>query len=61
MADDRGILREVWDGRLTVCFTLAQDEIEGEKPESVFVRHFILLFSTIILLIFVVSVKFSYE
>lgn len=34
MAHDRQILREVWDGRIPVCFTLAGDEVIGlEHPE----------------------------
>ncbi|XP_052807258.1 autophagy protein 5-like [Mya arenaria] len=36
MGDDRAILRENWDGRIPVCFSLAEDEIEQEKPENVF-------------------------
>jgi len=29
MADDREILRELWDGTLPVCFQLAQEEVYG--------------------------------
>ena len=28
MADDREVLREVWDGRIPACFTLASSEVE---------------------------------
>ncbi|XP_041350590.1 autophagy protein 5-like [Gigantopelta aegis] len=35
MADDREILREVWDGRVPVCFTLADEEVQTvETPDS---------------------------
>jgi autophagy-related protein 5 len=27
MAEDREILREIWEGRLPVCFTLATEEV----------------------------------
>ena len=27
MAEDREVLREIWEGRLPVCFTLATEEI----------------------------------
>eukprot|EP00794_Sanderia_malayensis_P016032 gene16032-17652_t len=34
MADDREVLREIWEGRVPVCFTLSQDEIATvEQPE----------------------------
>ncbi|XP_045197350.2 autophagy protein 5-like [Mercenaria mercenaria] len=36
MADDRGILRDVWEGKIPVCFTLAQDEVIAEQPEPVY-------------------------
>lgn len=39
MGDDRAILRDTWEGRLPVCFTLAEDEITAEKPDPVFVRY----------------------
>ncbi|KAH3738125.1 autophagy protein 5-like [Dreissena polymorpha] len=37
MGDDRAILREIWEGRIPVCFTLSKDEVETEKPEPVFI------------------------
>ncbi|KAL8566977.1 hypothetical protein ACOMHN_059777 [Nucella lapillus] len=37
MADDREILREVWDGRIPVCFILAHEEVDTlEEPEPYF-------------------------
>ena len=27
MAEDREVLREIWEGRLPVCFTLATEEV----------------------------------
>lgn len=38
MADDREVLREIWEGRIPVCFTLSQDEITTvEQPEPYYV------------------------
>ena len=38
MADDREVLREIWDGKIPVCFSLASEEIFGlEQPESLYV------------------------
>ena len=35
MADDREILREVWEGRLPVCFNISPDEITTvDQPEA---------------------------
>ena len=39
MASDRETLREVWDGRIPVCFTLSVEEIDSETPEPVFVSN----------------------
>jgi len=37
MADDREVLRELWDGRLPICFSLAADEvISVETPEPIY-------------------------
>ncbi|KAK7503046.1 hypothetical protein BaRGS_00005672 [Batillaria attramentaria] len=37
MAEDREILREVWDGRIPICFVLAREEIDTlEEPEPYF-------------------------
>ncbi|XP_071492809.1 autophagy protein 5-like [Diadema antillarum] len=33
MADDREVLREVWEGRIPLCFVLAEDESSMENPE----------------------------
>jgi len=38
MADDREVLRETWEGRIPVCFTLSQDEITTvEQPEPYYI------------------------
>jgi autophagy-related protein 5 len=37
MGDDRAILRDVWEGKIPVCFHLAQDEVIAEQPEPVYV------------------------
>ena len=37
MADDREVLREIWEGKLPVAFTLSPDEAENERPDTVFV------------------------
>ncbi|ESO88917.1 hypothetical protein LOTGIDRAFT_203132 [Lottia gigantea] len=34
MAEDREVLREIWEGRIPVCFSLAEEEIyTGEPPD----------------------------
>lgn len=38
MADDREILREIWDGKLPVCFKLAEEEVDTiQQPEPYYV------------------------
>jgi autophagy-related protein 5 len=38
MADDREILRETWDGRIPICFTLSPDEVYTmEQPDPFYV------------------------
>ena len=45
MADDREVLREIWEGRIPVCFTLSQDEITTvEQPEPFYVSDSLLYF-----------------
>ena len=47
MADDREVLRVVWDGRLPVCFNLSSDEVVTvEQPDPYYVRSCILDVST---------------
>jgi len=37
MATDREILREIWDGKLPICFTLNSEEVDGlQEPEPFF-------------------------
>lgn len=37
MADDREVLRELWDGRLPIRFSLASDEVVSmEQPDSIY-------------------------
>ncbi|KAK3097153.1 hypothetical protein FSP39_006880 [Pinctada imbricata] len=36
MAEDREIMRELWDGRVPVTFTLAEEEIDSEQPDPVY-------------------------
>ena len=44
MADDREVLREVWEGRIPICFNLSTDEVTTvEQPESYYVRSNYLL------------------
>jgi autophagy-related protein 5 len=34
MSSDREVLREVWQGRLPVCFSLAEEEVHGlQQPD----------------------------
>ena len=38
MAEDREMLRKVWDGKLPVCFTMAQEDIViTEQPDKQYV------------------------
>ncbi len=39
MADDKEVLREIWDGKVPVCFVLSLDEIVagGSEPLAQFV------------------------
>lgn len=43
MAEDREVLRYIWDGRLPVCFNLSSDEVVTvEQPDPYYVgRHHI--------------------
>lgn len=37
MANDREVLREIWEGRLPVCFTLDSDDVHGLRvPDPVY-------------------------
>ena len=38
MAEDREVLREVWEGKIPVCFQLAQEDIYTvDQPDPFFV------------------------
>lgn len=38
MANDREVLREIWDGKLPLCFQLDQEEImEIQQPDPFYV------------------------
>lgn len=40
MADDREILKELWEGRIPVRFSLPLEEVDsGEEPESIYVSN----------------------
>ena len=36
MADDKEILREVWEGKLPVCFRLAENEWGSNEPDDIY-------------------------
>jgi autophagy-related protein 5 len=36
MADDKEILREVWEGKLPVCFRLAENEWGSNEPDEIY-------------------------
>ncbi|KAL5010532.1 hypothetical protein ScPMuIL_012837 [Solemya velum] len=36
MAEDREILREIWEGKIPVCFTLASEEVHSEQPDPIY-------------------------
>lgn len=33
MANDREVLREVWEGKIPICFHLDEDEVVGLNPD----------------------------
>jgi len=37
MAEDREILKEVWQGKLPICFKLSSTECISTEPEEVYV------------------------
>ena len=42
MADDREVLKEIWEGKIPVHFTLAFDEIASvEQPEPLYASGYI--------------------
>ncbi|KAK3751566.1 hypothetical protein QZH41_017776, partial [Actinostola sp. cb2023] len=44
MAEDREVLREIWDGRIPVCFNLSSEEIVTvEQPEPYYVSVLLLV------------------
>lgn len=39
MADDREVLKEIWGGRLPICFRISPDEVVTvAQPEPYYVR-----------------------
>jgi autophagy-related protein 5 len=38
MAEDKEILKEIWDGKLPVCFKLAEGEWRSSDPEDIYVN-----------------------
>nr|AWV66691.1 autophagy-related protein 5 [Brachionus koreanus] len=36
MADDKEILKEIWDGKIPVCFKLAENEWRSSEPEEIY-------------------------
>lgn len=36
MSEDREILKEVWDGKLPICFRLSDDECNSAEPEELY-------------------------
>lgn len=44
MAEDREVLRYIWDGRLPVCFNLSSDEVVTvEQPDPYYVSCFLVI------------------
>lgn len=39
MAEDKEVLSKVWEGRLPVCFKLAQNEWRSAEPEEIYVSN----------------------
>ncbi len=38
MSEDREILKEVWDGKLPICFRLSDEERSSAEPEEIYVN-----------------------
>ncbi|RNA08579.1 autophagy 5 [Brachionus plicatilis] len=36
MADDKEILKEIWDGKIPICFKLAENEWRSSEPEEIY-------------------------
>ena len=36
MYDDREVLKEVWDGKLPICFKLSDEECSSNEPEEIY-------------------------
>lgn len=43
MAEDREILREIWEGKIPVCFALASEEVHSEQPDPIYVSIYVTL------------------
>lgn len=37
MSEDKEVLREIWDGKIPVCFKLSQEESGPNEPEDIYV------------------------
>lgn len=37
-SEDREVLKEVWDGKLPICFRLSDDECNSAEPDELYVR-----------------------
>jgi len=43
MADDREVLREIWDGKIPICFALFEEDLAAsvEQPEPLYVSNLV--------------------
>ena len=39
MAEDKEILKEVWDGKLPICIKLSIDECASSEPDGLYVSY----------------------
>jgi autophagy-related protein 5 len=38
MAEDKEILKEVWEGRIPICFKLSSEDVLLNEPDDIYVR-----------------------
>ena len=43
MAEDKEILKEIWEGKLPLCIKLSTDECASTEPDGLFVSIFLIL------------------
>ena len=39
MAEDKEILKEIWEGKLPICFRLSPDDLSSTEPDDLYVNY----------------------